>query len=224
MKINVQQTITNFNTTERLTEVIEVAQGGTMQWLIEGHDEAEFFLVFDNGGADLVVGDFIDVPIRYAVSFEDWAIYVDTTSGDATGSITLDLRRCTHAQYDKGVTHPVAGDSICAGNYPAVTAGVKGLDTTLNGWDVACNQDDVVRVIITAVADVKVCVFVPGFRRPAAPITTGWLWRGGWDSGTAYDEHDVVESAGSTYICIADNTNQIPPNVTYWELIAARSE
>ena|SRR3990172_4857364 len=168
MKINVQQTITNVNTTERLTQVIEVAQGGTMQWVITGQDEAQVIPVFDRGGAALDVGDFRDIPIRYAVNWEDWAIYLETYSGDSAASITFDVRRCTHDEWDAGATHPVAGDSICDGNFPGVTAALKNKDTTLSGWSKNMVKDDVVRVIITAVTDVKRATFAPGFKRPSA--------------------------------------------------------
>lgn len=50
----------------------------------------------------------------------------------------------------------------------------------------------------------------------------GIQWRGDWNSITTYVERDVVYSGGSSYICISTNTNQEPPNATYWELIAQR--
>lgn len=37
-----------------------------------------------------------------------------------------------------------------------------------------------------------------------------------WSSLTAYNIGDLVESAGVTYQCILANTNQAPPNGTYW--------
>jgi hypothetical protein len=48
----------------------------------------------------------------------------------------------------------------------------------------------------------------------------GMLWRGAWSSGTAYALNDTVSQAGSSYICIAANTNNAPPNATYWQLVA----
>ena len=41
-----------------------------------------------------------------------------------------------------------------------------------------------------------------------------------WDSWTAYIINDWVSIDGSSYICILWNTNQTPPNGTYWQLIA----
>jgi hypothetical protein len=46
------------------------------------------------------------------------------------------------------------------------------------------------------------------------------VWRGAWASATAYALNDVVGQAGSSYICISANTNNQPPNATYWSLVA----
>lgn len=38
-----------------------------------------------------------------------------------------------------------------------------------------------------------------------------------WDSGTAYLIDDIVVVSSTTYRCIKANTNNTPPNATYWE-------
>jgi len=43
------------------------------------------------------------------------------------------------------------------------------------------------------------------------PIATG-----AWSNSKAYKVYQSVTSAGNTYVAIADNTNQAPPNATYW--------
>jgi hypothetical protein len=48
----------------------------------------------------------------------------------------------------------------------------------------------------------------------------GVKWRGTWDSATSYVVGDLVQSGGISYICISPNTNQTPPNATYWDLFA----
>jgi hypothetical protein len=50
----------------------------------------------------------------------------------------------------------------------------------------------------------------------------GFLWRGAWGAATAYAVDDVVENGGSSYVCIQAHTNQAPPNMTYWELMAQK--
>ena len=45
-------------------------------------------------------------------------------------------------------------------------------------------------------------------------------WKGAYGGGTAYVVDDVVESGGSSYVCILASTGNTPPNGTYWNLMA----
>lgn len=45
-------------------------------------------------------------------------------------------------------------------------------------------------------------------------------WRGDYAAGTAYSVDDVVNSSGTSYICIAATTGNAPPNATYWNVMA----
>jgi hypothetical protein len=49
-----------------------------------------------------------------------------------------------------------------------------------------------------------------GFGLPAA-----------WNSATAYVAFDVATLSGTSYVCILANTNQTPPNATYWTVLAS---
>lgn len=48
------------------------------------------------------------------------------------------------------------------------------------------------------------------------------VWRGAWSGVTAYVANDAVSSGGSSYICILGHTNHVPPNATYWNVLAQR--
>ncbi|MDD4027022.1 MAG: hypothetical protein PHO75_02420 [Candidatus Shapirobacteria bacterium] len=50
----------------------------------------------------------------------------------------------------------------------------------------------------------------------------GSTWKGDWSSATAYVVDDIVYRLGSSYICTAENTNQEPPNASYWDLVALK--
>lgn len=50
------------------------------------------------------------------------------------------------------------------------------------------------------------------------------LNKGTWSSLTAYTVGDFVDVNGSSYVCIANNTNQTPPDATYWALIASKGD
>jgi len=46
--------------------------------------------------------------------------------------------------------------------------------------------------------------------------------KGAWSGATAYVVGDVVTLSGSSYVCALDHTNHMPPNTTYWQLLAAK--
>jgi len=47
-------------------------------------------------------------------------------------------------------------------------------------------------------------------------------WRGAYDNGTAYILNDGVSYNGSSYICTADTTGNIPTDTSYWNILASR--
>jgi hypothetical protein len=47
-------------------------------------------------------------------------------------------------------------------------------------------------------------------------------WRGAYNASTAYVVDDVVESAGTSYVCILASTGNTPPNATYWEVMSQK--
>lgn len=50
------------------------------------------------------------------------------------------------------------------------------------------------------------------------------LAKGAWSGATAYTVGDIVDNDGSSYICIANSTNNEPPNATYWALLAEKGD
>lgn len=40
-----------------------------------------------------------------------------------------------------------------------------------------------------------------------------------WSSSTAYTVGNIVTYSGVVYTCILANTNQVPPNATYWSVL-----
>ncbi|MDO8607882.1 MAG: hypothetical protein Q7R40_15205 [Phaeospirillum sp.] len=47
-------------------------------------------------------------------------------------------------------------------------------------------------------------------------------WKGPWSAATAYAVHDAVSLSGSSYVAIAPNTNQPPPDAVHWQVLAAK--
>lgn len=48
------------------------------------------------------------------------------------------------------------------------------------------------------------------------------LLKGAWSAIITYSIGDIVISNGSSYICIGNHTNHVPPNATYWALLASK--
>ena len=46
------------------------------------------------------------------------------------------------------------------------------------------------------------------------------IWQGIWDSSTTYQVNDLVEYNGSSYIAIAVNSDTVPTNTSFWNLVA----
>ncbi len=60
---------------------------------------------------------------------------------------------------------------------------------------------------------------------PTGPTgSAGMVWKGPWVFSTSYVPGDVVSSAGISYICILSNSNHIPPDPTYWEVVAEKGD
>lgn len=53
---------------------------------------------------------------------------------------------------------------------------------------------------------------------PTTPLATGGNPIPAWDAAVAYQVGAIVTSGGDAYTCILNNTNQVPPNATYWLL------
>ena len=66
-----------------------------------------------------------------------------TLLSDVAGTVALDIWKCSAAVFDAGITHPAAGDSICAGTPPALTNAVLSNNATLAGWATTFNAGDI---------------------------------------------------------------------------------
>lgn len=124
-------------------------------------------------------------------------------------------------------TYSLYKNTTLVGNVAISIAGTFAF-TTIGGLTITLNPGDRFTMVAPGVPDATLAdvgITLVGIRGtvigpvPAlAPVIT---WRGAWNSGTAYNLYDMVSIAGSSYIAIAANTNQSPPNVTYWNLVAA---
>ena len=49
-------------------------------------------------------------------------------------------------------------------------------------------------------------------------------WKSTWNPLFSYIVNDVTEHNGTSYICILNNTNQEPPDITYWNILASKGD
>lgn len=94
--------------------------------------------VIDGGGATITTGVKGYITVDYAAT-----ILQATLLADQSGSIVVNIWKCTYAQFDAGSTHPVAGDKITASAPPTITTATKSQDSTLTGWTVAISAGDI---------------------------------------------------------------------------------
>lgn len=101
-------------------------------------------LVLNNGSSALEVGQYVDAVVEY-----DCVISQNTLLADQSGSVVIDLRASSYADYDDS-THPVIGDSICASAHPTLSSAVKSKDSTLTAWSVNLAAGTILRAIVVS--------------------------------------------------------------------------
>lgn len=98
---------------------------------------ADITFVMDGGGAALTTGVKGYIPVDFACTINEV-----TLLADQSGSITVDIWKCTYSAFDAGSTHPVVGDDITNGGEALATA-TKGQDSTLTGWTTSISAGDI---------------------------------------------------------------------------------
>jgi hypothetical protein len=88
--------------------------------------------------------------LDFAGTFVQWSVLAN-----ASGSISIDLWKCTYSQFDAGATHPVAGDKISASAPVTFSAATKGQSSTLTGWTTTFSAGDVLAFNVASVTTCK---------------------------------------------------------------------
>jgi len=102
----------------------------------------------DGGGGNLTpqVWGYLTVPF-------DGNLNSATMLSNATGTVVMDVYKCTFAQFDPPTT-PNAGNSIVGGSQPTITASTKATINT-SGWTTNFSEGDVIAfVLVSATANV----------------------------------------------------------------------
>ena len=75
-----------------------------------------------------------------------------TMLANTSGSVEVDVWKCSYTQYDGFSTHPASGDSICGGTPPAISSTTKYKNTTLTGWGTTFAEGDIIAFNVTGTA------------------------------------------------------------------------
>lgn len=100
--------------------------------------------VLDDGGVTITAGNkgFLRMPFAGTITSA-------SLIGDQSGSVEVDIWKCSYADFDPPSV-PTSANSICGGNYPTITAGVKYEDSTLNGWTFTFDEGDVFTYVVNS--------------------------------------------------------------------------
>jgi hypothetical protein len=111
---------------------------------------ANMEFVIDGGGSVIAVGTTGYLTVDFAGSIQQV-----TQFADRSGSIVVNIWKCTYAQFDAGSTHPVVGDKITGSNPPTITTATKSQDNTLTGWTTAFSAGDVFAFHVDSVTTIQ---------------------------------------------------------------------
>lgn len=122
----VQSGITKRAQTDEIANTITRTINGSIEYIL------------DEGGVPLTTGmkGYLTVPFNAVIK----AVQL---LGDQTGSIVIDIWKCSFAAFDAGVTAPTVANSIVGGNYPTITVGTKYNNSVLAGWTTGLVANDV---------------------------------------------------------------------------------
>jgi hypothetical protein len=101
-------------------------------------------VTIDGAGAVITAGSKGYLYVPY-----DCTILQVAMLANQSGSIVVEVRRCTYTQFDAGGTHPVTGDKISASAPPTISSATKSKDSTLTGWTTTLANDDVLEFVVT---------------------------------------------------------------------------
>lgn len=104
--------------------------------------------VIDGGGAQISLGKhgLLQIPFPALITQVNLL-------ADQTGSVVLDIWKCSYADYNPP-THPAVGDTITAASLPTISSGVRYQDSTLTGWTTTINAGDAIIFNINSISNI----------------------------------------------------------------------
>jgi len=133
-------------------QALNVGAGGFLIVPLDIGDQRGIEFIIDGGGSAITTGvkGYLQMPFNGVLSPSASAHVL----ADRSGSITVDIWKCTLAQFDAGSTHPVVGDSITAGAPITMTTATKA-SQSMATWIQAFAATDVIAYNVSSVATVQ---------------------------------------------------------------------
>jgi len=106
--------------------------------------------VIDNGGIAITTGLKGKVgPFAFPWTITKWSLL-----GDQTGSIVVDLYKCTYSAWDPPTT-PTVAQSITAAAKPTISSAKKGQSATLTGWNVNVAAGEIIAFNVDSITNLQ---------------------------------------------------------------------
>lgn len=105
--------------------------------------------VIDGGGAQITTGMKGYLHLPFAGTIVEAVLL-----GDQSGSIVVDIFKCTYTAFDPTTT-PSSSDKITASAPPTISSAKKSKDSTLTGWTTAFSADDVLAFNVNSVTTIE---------------------------------------------------------------------
>lgn len=103
--------------------------------------------VLSGGASPISTGTVLYRRIPYNAQATGW-----TLLADVSGTCTLDVQRCTFANYNPP-THPASGDSIAPSNKPTLASQISSQSSGALGWS-NLNSGDILAISVQALTNI----------------------------------------------------------------------
>jgi hypothetical protein len=126
-----------------------------------GPNSSAMIAVIDGAGSALTTGlkGYVEVPFNGTLSQVDMV-------ADRSGSIVVDLWKCTFVQFDAGNTRPASSDKITGSTPPTISSNTKSTDSTLAGWTTALTAGDVLGFFVSSISQIQRVTMTLKYNRP----------------------------------------------------------
>jgi hypothetical protein len=120
---------------------------------------SSFSYEINGGDTDLTIGLKGHIQIPFSCEIVKAILTINQT-----GNCVVDIFKCTYAQYDGGVTHPVAGDKI-TGSAPLTISSNTKANSALTGWTTAIAAEDMLAFNVSSTANVRIATVLLTVRK-----------------------------------------------------------